>query len=785
MKTISKLIVLFILFGYVCNAQVKDISVTLSPVAEYTWWDNHAGLNDGALVGGKVGFGFGEFFELRGVYLQSYDLTTNFENFGLANFNASMYEPLDVTLTRWGGEMKANVGTKKLKPYITLGTGVQYIEIPDQDKLGQIYASAGFGIKLNLFPRAVFSLEAKNTTYNFNAGNLLTSADKTNFEVTVADFSNERLSNWALQGALEFYLGGRKPGTLSELDQAYLRQFRGGLRDIRWIIEPSVNYIDFNDKSLFRDTWMVGGYAGVDITEYIGLRGFYFQAVEEMKLSTDFDKLSMYGMELRARLNDGNGITPYLTLGGGYLNPENNYLGIDNEEVKGGGFATGGLGLNIPLGKRVLVTGGAHAMLTSGKDALDISQTEEIQTNLMYTAGIKISFGKKSKSPEAVYEENLNRELDYQMALNNQKVRQMKGEYQSLIDSLEQELNKAYDEKDVDKAVELIETKNDAKESLQKVEKLEKMQENKQMEEFAPKSVKLVQEVNTLPGIIRMSPAELESLIVKILEVTRYKSELETTNKVDESVESQQIHQQQIELLNTRIDLLEKQLLEIYSIRGVGEQKIVPEKNKQESEDEIADDSKKILDELEELNRKIETNSYRIEAERGKAQTIFVTPTENASASETVITSLDDEGKIISNQKLGETESALIYENTSAMIGINFGGATTTNFGVRLNYEIRNTPLLFMPEIYIGPGNGTSFGISGNIVFPFMKTNEKVRPYAGLGLGLARIDRNLQGNYNVILGAQLPFITENLSIDYTMRNSFDNNQIAIIYRLPF
>ena len=90
-----------------------------------------------------------------------------------------------------------------------------------------------------------------------------------------------------------------------------------------------------------------------------------------------------------------------------------------------------------------------------------------------------------------------------------------------------------------------------------------------------------------------------------------------------------------------------------------------------------------------------------------------------------------------------------------------------------------------MPEIYIGPGNGTSFGASGNLIYRFPPANEKVRPYAGLGLGLARIDRDFSGNYNVIIGAQLSFIHENLSIDYTMRNSFDYNQLAVTYSLPF
>ena len=89
MKTI-KMTILLLVVGFLGNAQVKDISVTFAPIGEYSFWDNKAGLEDGFLVGGKIGFGFGEFIELRGTYLQSLDLKTNFENFGLVNYNHDM-----------------------------------------------------------------------------------------------------------------------------------------------------------------------------------------------------------------------------------------------------------------------------------------------------------------------------------------------------------------------------------------------------------------------------------------------------------------------------------------------------------------------------------------------------------------------------------------------------------------------------------------------------------------------------------------------------------------------
>lgn len=778
MKTI-KITLLLLLAGFLGNAQVKDISVTFAPVGEYSFWDNKAGLEDGWLVGGKVGFGFGEFIELRATYLQSLDLTTNFENYGLSNYNHDIFSPQDVTLTRWGGEFKANIGTSGLMPYITLGTGVQTLEIGDNDKFDQIYASLGLGVKLNLTERLVFLVEGKNTMYNFNsAANLLTSADKTAFGVTAADFSNDRLSNWAVQGALQIYLGGRAPGTMSQLDQAYLNQFRGGLRGIQFTIEPGVAYIAFDDNSLFRDTWLVGGYAGLDFNKYIGLRAFYFHAVENMDLTTDFEKLSMYGIEFRGRLNTSTGITPYITLGGGYLNPQSSYAGKNGVLVDGNEFAAGGLGLNIPLGKRVLLTGGAKAMLTSSEYAEDIELPGDLQTHMMYNAGIKFTLGRKAKSPDAIYQKNLSQDVAYRMAENDQKLKRMKEKYQNDIDSLEFELKSATDAKDVDKAVVLIEEKEKTQKALNEVETLEKIQKQSAIQEE-----RLV-EMQTKTANIQMAPAEFESLVVNILKASREGTAAETTRKIDTLPTDSSGLQQQIDALNKRLDFLEKLLIEMNAQKGSGAQIVSPPVGEQDNTRRNAELSGKILDEIDDLNRKIERLSYRMDDNSKNTPTILVTPADKARP-DTYITMLDKDGKTISTQEVTASTKALIYRNTALMLGLNVGGSTTTNLGVRLFYDIQNAPLEFMPEIYIGVGSITSFGFSGNVIYPFSINNDNVRPYVGAGLGLATIDRKLRGNYNVIVGAQLPFISKNLSVDYTMRNSFDYNQLAIIFKLPF
>jgi hypothetical protein len=50
-------------------------------------------------------------------------------------------------------------------------------------------------------------------------------------------------------GSVQFYLG-EGPGSLSELDRAYLQKFKGGFKGLRWVVEPSMNYIEFDNDLL-------------------------------------------------------------------------------------------------------------------------------------------------------------------------------------------------------------------------------------------------------------------------------------------------------------------------------------------------------------------------------------------------------------------------------------------------------------------------------------------------------------------------------------------------------
>lgn len=389
--------------GLQANAQTRDISVTLSPTAQYTWWDKDSGLKDGYFVGGRVGFGFGRNFELRGVYEQSIDLKNSVENFDQF---ANLFKEENVDIKRYGAEFKVNLTNQGLSPYITLGSGIQEVKILGETTKN-IYANAGLGLKLQLDDRIVVNLEGKNTVFNLNPSQTLMQGAGT--------LEDQRMYNWSAMAGIQFYLAGRRPEEMSSLDRAYYNKYSGGFSGVSLSLEPMMSYVDFNDDVNLRDTYMLGGSLGFNFNKFVGLRAYYLQASKDEKLNTNWDKMAMYGADVVTRLNVARGVVPYLTLGGGYLNQydfkykgKDATLKVDNSSY----YAKGGLGITIPLSDYVEVFGEASLMYTTDKDdPQNISSPDQLMRHNMYNAGLRINIGSHAK-PLDVIDDIFNERLE-------------------------------------------------------------------------------------------------------------------------------------------------------------------------------------------------------------------------------------------------------------------------------------------------------------------------------------------------------------------------------------
>jgi len=537
-----KSILLFILFITSTNAsfaQVRGISYTLAPTAEYVFWNDKAGIDDGLLIGGKLGFGFGEFFELRGTYMQGSGLESNFENFGLTNYDADQFTTAEVNLRRYGGEVKANFSRGKLLPYITAGTGIQELHRSKAEETKQIYLSAGAGITLGIGDRFVLNLEARNTAYRYNTGRyLLTDANKANFGVSNFGFQREELNNWSGAASLQIYLGGRKPGELSELDKAYFDTFNGGAGGLNLGIEAIAGKINFADNLPYRDATMAGASAGFDIGPYVGIRGFYWKALEDGEL-TKFDDLAMYGGEVRMQLNSTGGLVPFLLIGGGQIDVGSEYESkptnptdtittfLNNSEDKG--FAMGGVGLLIPVGRNFKIFGSGRAILTSSAPINDLDAPEEIHNSWFWSAGIKLNFGKKKRDANAIYNQNISSAVEARQMENDAKADALRLDYENKILELENKVLEAYAENNIEKANILKQQKAEAEMIVEEIDKRNDKstpQTNTNTDRTAMPNENTMQiggqSIAIIPSnsVIQMSPAEFENLIEEILEST-------------------------------------------------------------------------------------------------------------------------------------------------------------------------------------------------------------------------------------------------------------------------
>ena len=528
-----------ITLGFNAVAQVKDISFAIAPTAEYVLWNKKSAIENGFMVGGYVGFGFGRNLELLGSYSQSLGLKSRIDGFSAPDNIKAVFTPTDVDVHSWGGELKGNIPmTYSFQPYITLGSGIQTVKA-NQTTQDAIYFAFGLGSKFNLTRRLTLNVQAKGTHFNSDASNILhnpSEAKTSTYNQWVTDnVSNKSMLTWSLQAGLQLYLGGRNPDELTELDNSYTN-----LKNFKVVVAPAIGYIDFDSDNNFRNTYLAGASLGFDFTEYIGVRGFYYQAMKDEKVSLDFDKLSLYGADFLARLNVSNGVVPYITVGAGYLNVGNGYQGkVATVENKSSIFAKGGIGLAIPLSKHLELFGVANLLYTTGNESASnaLKSPNKLQSNVFYNAGIRIKFAKENEKytyqdlVNEIHTSEIKEGKEQVKVQNNTKTTPISQKqkdidyYNAQIATVEKQIQLAYRQNDINNASLLLKEK----------EKWEKLRNN-----YVAENIPYPSENQT--NLVRMTPEQLQTLISEIV------------NKIEEG---------EGKTPDQRIDRLEKLLLEI------------------------------------------------------------------------------------------------------------------------------------------------------------------------------------------------------------------------------
>lgn len=498
-----------LLSGTQLFSQVKGISYTLSPSGEYIFSHKNSGMANSFAIGGQLGFGFGEYIQLNANYVTSFGAKTDLNSL----LNSTALKSKDVSLSRLGGEFKANLGRKRVVPFLALGTGVQTLSTDNTPKNNQIYLTSGAGLNFRLDDRIVFGLEVLNTSYRLNAANtFLTASEKASLPASALSNSSDIVSDISAKARIAFFLGGKRPGTLSDLDLAYLSQFSNGFKGLSVALEPTVMRVDFNDKLPFTDAWYAGLSTGFDFGPYVGIRAFYLNSLEDGSL-TSFGKSTIWGGETKFKLNSSQGMIPYLTLGGGRIDARSGYQAPNGLTPENKAFAMGGIGIEMPLSRNIKIGGFAKGLMTTVGDVNDLSQPEDIVNSMAY--GLKIGFllGKKSESAQAVFDKKL---WQIKEGLTEEQAQ----ERERIIADYEAQL-KARDEAIQQKEAELLAAKVQMDTLQQVQQKKAETLKKKEAVKVAKKEVetKILADTTVTAdykSVIRVTPEELVSIIREI-----------------------------------------------------------------------------------------------------------------------------------------------------------------------------------------------------------------------------------------------------------------------------
>lgn len=400
-------------------AQVQGLGYRLAPSGTYVAFDGDAILSDGFLYGGSAGLSFGEFLELNGSFLFGSDFETDFSDLSGLDDDPALQAAVEalpvrnVDLQRYGGELKLNLARGAVVPFLTGGAGVVRFAPDGMESTRSLYLLGGAGLQFSVGDRYALAVSADAFGYRYNPGTaFFSAADLEAVGLGLENFNQTEVLNPAVRAALQLYLGGRRPGSLTDLDREFQRQFSGGLSGLSLVVEPFYARSDFDPALDYSDQTFVGVEAGVDLGPLVGLRGFYGRGADSDD-PTSFDDIQMVGGDLRLRLNAGDGLIPFLSVGAGYLDVLDAYgeTSDDDPEVnralaESRPFAVGGAGIEVPIGRRFRAVGEVRALAMSAQDEGDVSQPDDVFLNPTFRAGVSFGLGGSAGRDIAVVRES-------------------------------------------------------------------------------------------------------------------------------------------------------------------------------------------------------------------------------------------------------------------------------------------------------------------------------------------------------------------------------------------
>lgn len=751
------------------HAQERSVGYTFSPTVEWFQGENESGLRSEALYGGEIGVNLGQYLEIGGEVLYGPNFKTDFSQ--LDNL-----APLDneVEMLRYGARLQANLRTDGLIPYLSLGTGVMQFDTEGVDTYRTLYTSGGAGVTY-AYNRYRLSVGGTLMGYRYDPALAFLSSD------SGAPTDEKTVITPSLRAGVTLFLGGRPLDQSTSIDASVREQFSGGLRGVRLSVDPFVGRVEWNDAlGMPKDQSLRGVNAGVRLGSVLSVHGFYARGSSGTDVFDDvtgpFEGIQMYGGEARARLipqppNRDARISPYLILGGGYLDVLSDYgedipagVALPNDRF----FATSGVGLDVPIGDTFGLTGTVRSVFANSQDPTRSDNTD-IQGNLMYTLGVSFGLGGGSdrrSRPAPVAEEQPAPQAEAPTEAERLAAR---------IDSLEQRVQERQLQDRIERLEQLEQSMLAARDSVQQ----------------APAAAPPTPPRSNLSGQSMTVPVpEVGAVYIRFGEGAPEVRRLEPGEQPATSdVSAEAISEAVRSALREQTDANEDAPLTDADVERTVQQAL-RELREQDAQDRAARDRTQqettpapadprvaeLRAQLEDMRREMERQREELARARQDADA-------PASAEQTA-----------APQAFYRSFVGRPLASVMPITGFRAGnGPTQYQVGVRASYRtLPSSNFRLMPEIALASSpSTTSLSLTANAAYSFgsdfaqEQTGQPLEPYGGLGLGLASARAlRLSPVVNVFIGTEYPLGRGALVAEYSTFNFFETNRLLFGYRIP-
>lgn len=355
----------------------QGVRFTLAPSAEYIWWDDAIPLKDYTLLGARIGADFGRLVGVTGWYHRANDIPVSLAETGL-RVSGAPFANTTTDVETMGANIELKLGVGAIVPFVHGGAGIIRFRPTDAQRSEQVNYRYGGGIQFDMARNIRATVLVEDSRFRL-APEALSS------ETPDVPTENPRAtrSNWTASAALGFALGGPRKEQSPDAD-------RWSLASVP--IEPFVGRLEFDDENLPRQT-VAGVRAGIDLGNYVGLRGVYWQGRSDGL--GERQPIQGYGAEAQFNLNASLGLAPFLVAGAqriDYQDAFRDQSGLVRED-ENALVLGGGVGLRLTDNFRLNVA--ARDFIRSGRrDFADVASADELTHNWMLSAGVAFNIGR-------------------------------------------------------------------------------------------------------------------------------------------------------------------------------------------------------------------------------------------------------------------------------------------------------------------------------------------------------------------------------------------------------